>query len=158
MEEEIIWCTRIKKGIKLTNPSKEEANSYYEKAIEDFELLKEEKFPKKWIPIVSYYIAYYSMYSLLREIGIKSENHNCSIKAFELILELINENKRVIRVIKKLKKKREEAQYYLKEVKINVNEVKEVVEFVKNVRVKILSNKEKIRNVFQEIIKSANEE
>ncbi len=116
---------------------KEEANSYYEKAIKDFELLK---------------------YFLLREIGIKSENYNCSIKAFELILELINENKRVIRVIKKLKKKRKEAQYYLKEVKINVNEVKEVVEFVKNVRVKILSNKEKIRNIFQEIIKSANEE
>lgn len=74
-------------------------------AKEDLENLKKGRILKRWIPVVAYYCAYYSVYAFLRLIGIKSENHFCSILCFKYILKLIGENEEIIEVAKKLKRK-----------------------------------------------------
>jgi len=79
-------------------------NSYFSVVKEDLENLKRGRILKRWI--VAYYCAYYSVYAFLRLMGIKSENHFCSILCFKYILKLIGENEKTIEVVENLKRKR----------------------------------------------------
>ncbi len=56
-----------------------------------------------------YYAEYYALYSFLQKIGVKCENHSCSILATGTLL---GEEK--IKIINEHKDKRIDAQYYLK--------------------------------------------
>ena len=108
MEEKLIWCLKIKSGIRITNPSEEEMESYIKRTEEDINNI--EKVPENWKPIVSYYSVYYALYGILRGIGIKSENHLCSILVFEEILRMCKSSDNIVKEVLKLKNKREEAQ------------------------------------------------
>jgi len=60
-----------------------------------------------WATVVLYYAEYYALYSFLQRIGVKCENHACSIMAVEYLLSknlVINEHR----------KKRIDAQYYIR--------------------------------------------
>ncbi len=72
MERKLVWCAKMKAGIKLTVPDEHEARDYYERARKDLERLKKREIPEEWVPVVAYYSAYYAIYSLLRSLGIKS--------------------------------------------------------------------------------------
>jgi len=158
VEKEFIWCLRIKTGIKITLPSEEEFNSYFSVAKEDLENLKRGRILKRWIPVVAYYCAYYSVYAFLRLMGIKSENHFCSILCFKYILKLIGENEKTIEVVENLKRKREEAQYYLKDVKINIKELENFMDYLETLKNKLLLRKESIRKEIEKLIRIANRE
>ena len=56
-----------------------------------------------------YYAEYYALYSFLQRIGVKCENHSCSILSVGFLL---GENK--IKIINEHKDKRIDAQYYMK--------------------------------------------
>ncbi|PIN78210.1 hypothetical protein COS79_03115 [Candidatus Woesearchaeota archaeon CG06_land_8_20_14_3_00_33_13] len=62
-----------------------------------------------WATVAIYYSEYYALYSFLQRIGVKCENHACSILATTLLL---GEDK--TKTINQHKGKRIDAQYYMK--------------------------------------------
>lgn len=100
------WCLKLKDGLKITGANERLAKVYLNEAklslqrahknFEDDDLL--------WTTIVIYYAEYYALYSFLQRIGIKSENHFCSILAAS---KLLGEDK--IKTIKLHKGKRIDA-------------------------------------------------
>ncbi len=126
MEDSLKWCAGLKDGIRITEPDETLANVYLneaksslrraEKNLADGDLL--------WATVVIYYAEYYALYSFLQRIGVKCENHFCSILVVERLLgaERIN-------VIKQHKGKRLDAQYYMRigkeeQVKLMLREAK----------------------------------
>lgn len=113
------WCFKLKDGLKIVEPNDRLSKSYLEQAKSS--LLRAEKDLNDndflWATVAIYYAEYYALYSFLQRIGIKCENHTCSIFAVSLLLgdaktKTINEHK----------DKRIDAQYYMKvdqEIKVN---------------------------------------
>lgn len=110
-EDKIKWCFGLKDGLKITEPNKILAESYLKEA--KASLARADKnFQDKdllWTTVVIYYAEYYALYSFLQRIGVKCENHFCSILAVKLLL---GEEK--IKTINYHKDKRIDAQYYMK--------------------------------------------
>lgn len=105
------WCFKIKEGLKIIVPNERLAKSYLEQA--KASLLRAAKDLEEkdlfWATIAIYYAEYYALYAFLQRIGIKSENHACSILAASFLL---GEDK--IKTINEHKEKRIDAQYYMK--------------------------------------------
>ena len=105
------WCFKIKDGIKITESNERLSKSYLEQAKSS--LLKAEKdLADKdflWATVAVYYAEYYALYSFLQKIGVKCENHYCSILAVSFLL---GEEK--TKTINEHKEKRIDAQYYMK--------------------------------------------
>ena len=111
MKNKLRWCTGLKDGLRIEEPNKILAHSYLkearlsleraEKNFSDGDLL--------WTTVVIYYAEYYSLYSFLQSIGVKCENHFCSILTVSFLL---GEDK--TELINKHKDKRIDAQYYMK--------------------------------------------
>jgi len=110
-EDKIKWCFKLKDGLKIVEPNERLAKSYLEEAklslaradkdFQDGDLL--------WTTVVIYYAEYYALYSFLQRIGVKCENHFCSILAVTLLLGEEKTN-----TINHHKGKRIDAQYYMK--------------------------------------------
>lgn len=109
--KQIKWCLKIKDGLRIIEPNSEIANSYLSLAKNSLktaeEMLKNKDY--LWATIIIYYSEYYSMYSFLQKIGIKCENHACSISVVEFIL-----GGEKVKIIDEHKDRRIDAQYYLK--------------------------------------------
>ena len=112
------WCFRLKDGLKIVEPNERLSKSYLEQAKSS--LLRAEKDLNDkdllWATVAIYYAEYYAIYSFLQGIGVKCENHACSILAVTLLL---GEEK--TKTINQHKDKRIDAQYYMKvdqEIKI----------------------------------------
>lgn len=143
--DELKWCFKIKDGLRITEPNETLAKSYLEEAksslqraeknFDDGDLL--------WTTVVLYYAEYYALYSFLQRIGIKCENHFCSIKAAGFIL---GENKTAI--INLHKDKRIDAQYYMK-----IGKEKEVGEMLKEAKFFVSMFNQLVLNLSQEEIK-----
>ena len=137
------WCFKIKDGLKVVEPNERLSKSYLEQAKSS--LLRAQKdFEDKdllWATVAIYYAEYYALYSFLQKIGVKYENHSCSILAVEFLL-----GKDKTRIIKGHKDKRIDAQYYMKvdqENKIKIM-LEEAQNFISNFDelVSALSDKE----------------
>ena len=110
-DKKLKWCFGLKDGLRITEPNERLAKSYLnearaslkraEKNFKDGDLL--------WTTVVIYYAEYYALYSFLQRIGIKCENHFCSILAASFLL---GEDK--TETINQHKDKRIDAQYYMK--------------------------------------------
>jgi len=105
------WCFRLKDGLKIVEPNERLSKSYLEQAKSS--LLRAEKDLNDkdflWATVTIYYAEYYALYSFLQKIGIKCENHFCSILATTFLL-----GKDKTRIINEHKDKRMDAQYYMK--------------------------------------------
>jgi len=136
------WCFKIRNGLKIVEPSEDISGSYIryaEKTLSKInDLIDEEDF--LWVSIRIYYCAYYSLYSFLQKIGIKSGNHDCSI---ELVKELIKED--FIGDISLFRQDRIDAQYYLQ-----INQKKNLLNNYKKVKFFYLK--------FKEIVDSLNKD
>lgn len=137
--DKINWCFSVKGGLKKVDPNKEIALSYLVEAEKSLSKIKrcvdEEDFV--WASVRIYYCAYYSLYSFLQRIGIKSENHDCSI---ELVNKLVK--KSVKKKMELFKKCRIDAQYYLK-----VGQKEKLLEFYSEVRDFYLEFKDLVENL-----------
>ena len=101
----------MKDGLRLARPDEALAKSFLneaksslkraEKDLEDGDLL--------WSTVVIYYSDYYALYSFLQRIGIKCENHFCSILTAERLLGV-----QKVKTINEHKGKRISAQYYMR--------------------------------------------
>ncbi len=111
VNKELNWCFKLKDGLKIVEPNERLSKSYIEQAKSS--LLRAEKdFEDKdllWSTVAIYYAEYYALYSFLQRIGVKCENHACSILAVTLLL---GEDK--TKTINQHKDKRIDAQYYMK--------------------------------------------
>ncbi len=114
------WCFKLKDGLKIAEPNERLSKSYLEQAKSS--LFRAEKDLNDndflWATVAIYYAEYYALYSFLQRIGIKCENHACSILATTLLL---GDDK--TKTINEHKGKRIDAQYYMKvdqEIKIRV--------------------------------------
>lgn len=155
------WCCKIKDGLKIVEPNERLSKSYLEQA--KASLLKANKdFEDKdllWATVTIYYAEYYALYSFLQRIGIKCENHTCSILVVGFLL-----GKEMTKIINEHKDKRIDAQYYMEtgkenEVKVMITEAQNFVssfdelisnfsdetikEYIKIIKNKIKNNKEK---------------
>lgn len=136
------WCFKVKDGLQIAEPNERLAKSYLEEAksslaraekdFQDGDLL--------WATVVIYYAEYYALYSFLQRIGVKCENHTCSILA---VTYMLGEEK--TKTINEHRDKRIDAQYYMKIGKQEQVEtmLKEAKEFV---------------SIFDEIVSNINEE
>ncbi|MAG15493.1 hypothetical protein CMO88_00355 [Candidatus Woesearchaeota archaeon] len=123
------WCFKIKNGLKAVEPNERLSKSYLEEAKSS--LARAEKDFQEgdllWASVVIYYSDYYALYSFLQRIGLKCENHACSISAVKYLL---GEEK--TKIINEHKDKRIDAQYYMKigkeeEIEEMLKEAKEFV-------------------------------
>lgn len=73
------WCFTQKKGLKLIEPNTNLAEAYLKKSEEAIETMTEIS-NKGWKITTAYYAMYFSLYSILQRIGIKSEIHICTIR------------------------------------------------------------------------------
>jgi len=105
------WCFRLRDGLRLVEPNERLSNSYLRQAKSS--LLRAEKDLNDkdllWATVAVYYAEYYALYSFLQRIGVKCENHACSILA---VTFLLGEDK--TSTINLHKDKRIDAQYYMK--------------------------------------------
>ena len=116
--KKLAWCFKLKDGLKIVEPNERLPKSYLEQAKSS--LLRAEKDLNDkdflWATVAIYYAEYYALYSFLQRIGVKCENHVCSILAVSMLL---GEDK--TKIINQHKDKRIDAQYYMKvdqEIKI----------------------------------------
>ncbi len=109
--KKLSWCFKLKDGLKVVEPNERLSKSYLEQAKSS--LLRAEKDLNDkdflWATVAIYYSEYYALYSFLQKVGIKCENHACSILAVTLLL---GEEK--TKIINLHKDKRLDAQYYMK--------------------------------------------
>lgn len=143
--DELKWCFKIKDGLRITEPNETLAKSYLEEAKSSLQRA-EKNFNDGdllWATVVLYYAEYYALYSFLQRIGVKCENHFCSIKAVAFILGEGKAN-----VINRHKDKRIDAQYYMK-----VGREKDVGEMLKEAKFFISMFNQLVLNLSQEEIK-----
>ena len=150
MENKILnWCFKLKDGLKIVEPNEKLSKSYLEQAKSS--LLRAEKDLNDndflWATVAIYYSEYYAIYSFLQRIGIKCENHTCSILATTLLL---GEDK--TKTINQHKGKRIDAQYYMKvdqEVKIRL--------MLQEAKISVINFDELVSNLTDEEIKKYRE-
>ena len=105
------WCFKIKKGLKIVEPNQRLSKYYLEQAKSSLLRAKKDFEDKDflWTTIAIYYAEYYALYSFLQRIGLKCENHSCSILVVDILL-----GDETTLTIKEHKDKRIDAQYYIK--------------------------------------------
>ena len=105
------WCFSIKGGLKIVDPNERLSKSYLEQAKSSLFRARKDFEDKDmlWTTIAIYYAEYYALYSFLQKIGVKCENHSCSILAVSFLL-----GKDKTKIINEHKDKRIDAQYYMK--------------------------------------------
>ncbi|MBS3056952.1 MAG: hypothetical protein J4473_05980 [Candidatus Aenigmarchaeota archaeon] len=149
------WCFGLKDGMKVVEPNERLSKSYLEESKSS--LLRAEKNFREddllWTTVVIYYSEYYALYSFLQRIGIKCENHSCSIFAVTTLL-----GKDKTKTIESHKNKRIDAQYYMKvdkkdEIYKMLHEAKTFVstfdEIISNLKQKEISTYRKILNKYK---------
>ena len=136
------WCFKLKDGLKIVEPNERLSRSYLEQAKSS--LLRAEKdFNDNdllWATVTIYYAEYYALYSFLQRIGVKCENHTCSILTVTLLL---GEDK--TKTINNHKDKRIDAQYYMK-----VEQESKVKAMLQEAKIFI--------SIFDELLSNINEE
>ncbi len=118
----INWCLEQKKGIELVEPNDNLCKKYFDEAEQTLQLIENDD---KWELIKAYYASYHALYALLMKAGVKCEIHDCTIELMKSIEAFDNED---YIFLSKLKDKRIQAQYYLKQVVLdNLLEVKKFI-------------------------------
>lgn len=107
----IRWCLQQKDGLSLVDPNGTISESYIGMAEESAGILKRVESSKIWTATATYYIFYYSLYSLMLRIGVKCGIHSCSIEFMRQCLSVFYNNKD-FDMIEKAFKARIDLQYY----------------------------------------------
>ena len=132
--EKIKWCKAKRNGIELIEPNDNLAKEYIDNAEETLVILKTIKGKSNmWIAATKYYFEYFTVYSVLMKLGIKSEIHECTISLCGFL-----ENEGVFKsgVFKRLRKDKElriKNQYYLKNIPVDAD-YDELLEFLLQIK------------------------
>jgi len=85
MKNKLAWCSSVKNGITLIEPNENLASAYLKKSEDAMDAMHSVT-SRDWKISAAYYSLYFSLYSVLMKIGIKSENHVCTIEIMHHIL------------------------------------------------------------------------
>lgn len=107
----INWCLNQKNGLEKIDPNPNMSDSYLKMAEESINALYNLKESRIWTATTTYYIFYYSLYSLMLRIGIKCEIHSCSLEFMKKYLKAFY-NSEDIEMINKSFLARIDLQYY----------------------------------------------
>jgi uncharacterized protein (UPF0332 family) len=144
--KKLIWCFRLRDGLRMLEPNEELSKSYLEQA--KLSLLRAEKDLNEkdllWSTVAIYYAEYYALYSFLQKIGIKCENHACSILTVGFLL---GEDK--IKIINQHRDKRIDAQYYIK-----IDQENKIKSMLQEARIFVSDFDEIISNLTENEVKS----
>jgi len=145
------WCKKQEKGIILVEPNINLSEDYIKSAQETLVLLRDvNNKSNMWAATMKYYCEYFAVYSFLIRVGIKCEIHDCTIKVVELLEEQNIIPKGTYERLNKDKGLRVDNQYYLKNIKVNIdfNDLSDFVLKMKNISSSItLEDIKKIRVV-----------
>lgn len=107
----IRWCLEQREGIKTIEPNANMSDSYIKMAEESLVVLKNIGSSKIWTATASYYIFYYSLYSLMLRLGVKCGIHSCSLEFMRKFLAEFY-SKKDMEMIEKAFGARIDLQYY----------------------------------------------
>lgn len=107
----IKWCLKQKDGLNFIEPNSNMSDSYISMAEESINAIKGVEGSKIWTATMTYYIFYYSLYSLMLRTGIKCEIHSCSLEFMRRHLTMFYD-KKDIEMIEKAFSARIDLQYY----------------------------------------------
>ncbi len=109
--EKINWCLEVKNGIELVEPSDNLSKAYIKKSEDALKASSVLNDNRDWEISSGYYAMYFALYAILMKLGVKCENHSCTIEFMkEFLLEYFTEED--IRLIKNSMVLRIDAQYY----------------------------------------------
>lgn len=153
------WCCNQKDGIKLIEPNENLASSYMKMAEDAIGTMNREKdYNLVFAVSACYYSMYYSLYSVMMEIGVKCEIHSCSLEFMRLLDFYSKED---IKVINKAFGLRNTIQYYVDKIveREDINFIIMQAPFFLNKSKNILSrinetDIENIRRKIQEVMQS----
>ncbi|MBW2990150.1 HEPN domain-containing protein [Candidatus Woesearchaeota archaeon] len=144
--EQLKWCLKQPKGIKLIHPNKNLSDSYLKRAKLDQENIERQN--PIWKVIISYYACYNALSALLIRYGIKSEIHSCSI----LLTQHYERLKRFTDFLEGLKENRINTQYYLKKPK--PPNLETINEFINMCELEIIEcNQKRIEKIKEHLFK-----
>jgi|SRR3989344_6982112 len=104
------WCAKQSNGFQLIEPNSNLAEDYSLKAETALESIRTET-AKEWKIAKAYYAMYFSLYAIMMRLGIKCENHTCSILFMkEILSEFFNLDE--YKFLKESMKARIDSQYY----------------------------------------------
>lgn len=109
----IVWCSRQKKGIRLTAPNENLCDAYLKKANDSLKSMNLNMSARlfDWTVDAAYYARYHAIYALLQKCGIKSEIHDCSITLISFLFgEILGEQ--LIEELERAKEQRINLVYY----------------------------------------------
>jgi uncharacterized protein (UPF0332 family) len=111
MKDILSWCASIKNGIVPVEPNDTLASAYLKKAEDAMEAMHSVA-SNDWKISTGYYSLYFSLYAVLTKIGIKSENHTCTIALMRhLIGDFFTPDE--CEMLEKARQARVETQYYV---------------------------------------------
>ncbi len=109
--EKIKWCLKVKNGIELVEPNDNLSRIYTKKADAALSATIMLKNNKEWEISSCYYSMYFALYAILIRIGIKCENHSCTIEFMkEFLRRYFTEED--FKLLKDSLRARIDAQYY----------------------------------------------
>jgi uncharacterized protein (UPF0332 family) len=101
----------VKNGIELIEPSDNLSKVYFEKSENALKATVSLKGNKEWEISSCYYSMYFALYGVMMKLGVKCENHACSIEFMKSILK--NKfSKEEISLLSKSRDARVDIQYY----------------------------------------------
>ena len=132
--DDLNWCMKQKKGIKLIGPNNDLAEEYIKSSEETLSVLRGlGKKSNMWLATTKYYCEYFAVYALLMKIGIKCEIHDCTIELCRFLEEEKILPKGTALILEKDKGLRIENQYYLKNTPVEIN-FQEIIDFVLGIK------------------------
>ena len=114
-DENLIWCLRQKRGIRIIEPNANLSKAYLKKAISALNTMTAvvKINETDWVNTTAYYARYFALYALLMKIGVKSEIHDCTINIANLLADNGILTPNLVEDIAKAKQTRIDTQYYV---------------------------------------------
>ncbi len=81
------WCLNVKNGLEVVEPNDNLCAAYFKKAENALNAAATLKENKEWEVSSRYYAMYFAVYALLRKLGVKCENHVCTIEFMRVCLK-----------------------------------------------------------------------
>ena len=151
-DENIVWCLKQKRGIRIIEPNPNLTKAYLKKALSALNTMTAALKINEtdWVTTTAYYARYFALYALLMKIGIKSEIHDCTINMAKLLSNNGILTPSLIEDIAKAKQTRIDTQYYVEKEQ----SPKTIQSNVEAARKFVLETEKTIENITKEQINS----
>ena len=128
-DDNLIWCFRQKRGIRITEPNPNLTKAYLKKATSALNTMTAalQINEADWTATTAYYARYFALYALLMKMGVKSEIHDCTINVAQLLANHGILRQSLVDDIAEAKQARINAQYYVA-TELNQKEIKKNAE------------------------------